>query len=384
MTSTTATPTTTAMTDRLVRLSAEQGQSPWVDNLKRAYLIDGTLAGLVDRGVRGVTSNPTIFQKAIAGSTDYDEQLEALVRSGALAEPAFWTMACDDVSNACDALASVHYGSGGVDGYVSLEVSPGLAHDGPGTTAAARDLHERVAKNNLMVKIPATRECVASIESMISEGRNINVTLIFSLDRYDAVIEAYIAGLEALAGAGGNDLSQVASVASFFISRVDSEVDKRLDGVGTPAALALKGKAAVAQAVLAYQLALRRFSGPRWDALARQGARIQRPLWASTSTKNPSYPDTLYVDALIGPNTVNTLPEPTLEAFADHGTLARTIDGVEAISAAHRVWTDLAAVGVDMADVAETLEREGVASFAKSFDDLLATLATRAGEFTSN
>ena len=235
-----------------------------------------------------------------------------------------------------------------------------------------------------MVKIPATRECVASIESMISEGRNINVTLIFSLDRYDAVIEAYIAGLEALAAVGGNDLSQVASVASFFISRVDSEVDKRLDGVGTPAALALKGKAAVAQAVLAYQLALRRFSGPRWDALARQGARIQRPLWASTSTKNPSYPDTLYVDALIGPNTVNTLPEPTLEAFADHGTLARTIDGVEAISAAHRVWTDLAAVGVDMADVAETLEREGVASFAKSFDDLLATLATRAGEFTSN
>lgn len=380
----TSTTSTTAMTDRLVRLSAEQGQSPWVDNLKRAYLRDGTLAGLVQRGVRGVTSNPTIFQKAIAGSSDYDEQLEALVRGGASAEAAFWTMACDDVSDACDVLATVHQASGGVDGYVSLEVSPGLAQDGPGTTAAARDLHERVAKANLMVKIPATQACVSSIESMIAEGRNINVTLIFSLDRYDAVIEAYIVGLEALVSGGSNDLSGVASVASFFVSRVDSEVDKRLDTVGTPDAMALRGKAAIAQAVLAYQLARRRFSGPRWNALADRGARVQRPLWASTSTKNPAYPDTLYVDALIGPDTVNTLPEPTLEAFADHGTLARTVDSVEAIAAAHQVWTDLARVGVDMADVAQTLEREGVGSFAKSFDDLLASLTKRANEFTSN
>jgi transaldolase len=371
------------MSDRLVALSADFGQSPWVDNLKRAYLRDGTLAGLVARGVRGVTSNPTIFQKAISGSADYDTQMAELFGAGTAPEPTFWTMAADDVSHACDILAGVHQASVGVDGYVSLEVSPALAHDGPGTTAAARDIHERIAKANLMVKIPATAECVSSIEAMIAEGRNINVTLIFSLDRYADVIEAYISGLESMADAGRTDLSGVASVASFFISRVDSEVDKRLDAIGTPEATALKGKAAVAQAVLAYQLALRQFSGPRWNRLAGLGARIQRPLWASTSTKNPSYPDTLYVDTLIGPNTVNTLPEPTLEAFADHGTLARTIDDVSAIADADRVWGALAGVGVDMADVAETLEREGVASFAKSFDDLLASLTARVGEFAA-
>ena len=371
------------MTDRLLALSTEFGQSPWVDNLKRAYLRDGTLAGLVARGVRGVTSNPTIFQKAISGSADYDEQLASLFGGGASPDSAFWTMAADDVSDACDILAAVHQSSAGVDGYVSLEVSPELAHDGPGTTAAARDIHERIAKPNLMVKIPATAPCVASIEAMIAEGRNINVTLIFSLERYGDVIEAYISGLESLVEAGRTDLSDVASVASFFISRVDSEVDKRLDALATPTATALKGKAAVAQAVLAYQLAQRQFSGPRWNALAKLGARVQRPLWASTSTKNPAYPDTLYVDTLIGPDTVNTLPEPTLEAFADHGTLARTIDDVAAIVEAHHVWGALAEAGVDMADVADTLEREGVASFAKSFEDLLASLAARVGEFSS-
>ena len=369
------------MSDRLLLLSSEFGQSPWVDNLKRSYLRDGTLARLVARGVRGVTSNPTIFQKAIAGSADYDEQLGQLFAAGASPDSAFWTMASDDVSDACDALASVHRSSNGVDGYVSLEVSPELANDGPGTTAAARDIHERVAKANLMVKIPATAACVSSIEAMIGEGRNINVTLIFSLERYDAVIEAYISGLESLGEAGTTDLSGVASVASFFISRVDSEVDKRLDAIGTSEALALKGRAAVAQGILAYQLAQRRFSGPRWNRLASMGGRVQRPLWASTSTKNPSYPDTLYVDRLIGPDTVNTLPEPTLEAFADHGTLARTVDSVEAIAEAHQIWTSLAAVGVDMDDVAEVLEREGVSSFAKSFDDLLATLAARVHDF---
>ena len=369
------------MSDRLVSLSSEFGQSPWVDNLKRAYLRDGTLSRLVERGVRGVTSNPTIFQKAIASSDDYDEQLSVLFGEGVSPAAAFWAMADDDVSDACDVLAGVHASSRGVDGYVSLEVSPELAHDGPGTTAAARDIHERVAKANLMVKIPATTQCVSSIEAMISEARNINVTLIFSLSRYDAVIEAYISGLESLADAGSADLSGVASVASFFISRVDSEVDKRLDAIGTEDALALRGRAAIAQGVLAYQLARRRFSGPRWSRLAALGARVQRPLWASTSTKNPAYPDTLYVDSLIGPDTVNTLPEPTLEAFAEHGNLARTVDTVEAIADAHLVWTALAAVGVDMDDVAESLEREGVASFAKSFDDLLAALASRVGEF---
>ena len=371
------------MTERLVALSTDFGQSPWLDNLKRAYLRDGTLAGLVARGVRGVTSNPTIFQKAISGSADYDGQLATLFGSGVSPDVAFWTMAADDVSDACDVLADVHRLSAGVDGYVSLEVSPALALDGPGTTAAARDIHERIAKPNLMVKIPATAPCVSSIEAMIAEGRNINVTLIFSLDRYADVIEAYIAGLESLVEAGRTDLSDVASVASFFISRVDSEVDKRLDALATPAALALRGKAAVAQAVLAYQLAHRQFSGPRWNRLEALGARVQRPLWASTSTKNPAYPDTLYVDSLIGPDTVNTLPEPTLEAFADHGTLARTIDEVAAIANASHVWRALAEVGVDMADVSETLEREGVASFAKSFDDLLASLAARVAEFST-
>jgi transaldolase len=371
------------MSDRLRSLSNDYGQSPWVDNLKRAYLRDGTLAGLVERGVCGVTSNPTIFQKAFAGSTEYDTQITSLVQSDPSTESMFWTIAYDDVSNACDVLAPVYDATKGVDGYVSLEVSPALALDGPGTTAAAREIHEAVAKPNLMVKIPATAPCLESIEAMIGEGRNINVTLIFSLDRYDKVIDAYINGLESLAAAGTTDLSTVASVASFFISRVDSEADKRLDAIGTPEALALKGKAAVTQGVLAYQLFLRRFSGPRWARLAALGARVQRPLWASTSTKNPSYPDTLYVDSLIGPDTVNTLPEPTLEAFADHGTLARTIDTVDAIAAADATWKALASIGVDMDDVAQRIEDEGVASFLKSYDDLIATLATSAATLKS-
>ena len=368
-------------TDRLHALSSEFGQSPWLDNLKREYLADGTLEGLVKRGIRGVTSNPTIFQKAISGSPDYDAQLKVLVEGGSGVEDAYWVMAIDDVRGACDLLAGVHRQSKGVDGYVSLEVSPALAQDGAGTTAAARYLHSTVQRPNLMVKIPATKPCVASIETMIGEGRDINVTLIFSLVRYAEVIEAYIAGLEQLAQTN-SDLSNVASVASFFISRVDSEVDRRLDKVGTPEALALRGKTAVAQGVLAYQLFRRSFSGPRWEKLADLGAHPQRPLWASTSTKNPAYPDTLYVDTLIGPDSVNTLPENTLEALSDHATLARTIDAVAAIAEAHRVWETLPVVGIDMDDVAQVLEEEGVASFSKSFDELLSTLQTRAAEFT--
>ncbi len=368
-------------TNRLRALSAEQGQSPWVDNLKRAYLVDGTLVRLVERGVRGVTSNPTIFQKAIAGSHDYDAQLSELVKAGMSVEDAYWTMAIQDVRGACDVLRPVYNESKGIDGYVSLEVSPTLAEDTNGTTSAARDLHQRVERPNLMVKIPATKPCVSSIQQMITEGRDINVTLIFSLDRYAAVIEAYISGLEAFLSSGAQDLSTVASVASFFISRVDNEVDRRLDAIGTPDALALRGKAAVAQGVLAYQLFLNRFSGPRWERLAVAGARPQRPLWASTSTKNPSYLDTLYVDSLIGPNSVNTLPEPTLEAFDDHGTPARRVDTVVDIAEAHRVWGQLKAVGVDMDAVADVLEGEGVASFVKSFEELLATMQSRSSEF---
>jgi transaldolase len=366
------------MSQRLLDLSAIQGQSPWIDNLKRGFLgANGGLAQLVARGVRGVTSNPTIFQKAIAGSTDYDEQYLQLIGAGSSTEDAYWTMVCQDVADACDLLAPVHTQSRGVDGYVSVEVSPLLADDAAGTASAARGLHERINKPNLMVKIPATRPGVAAIEEMIAEGRSINVTLIFSLERYAAVIEAYIHGLERLLDSGVSDLSGVASVASFFISRVDTETDRRLAAVGTDAAVGLQGKAAVAQGVLAYHLFTERFSGPRWARLAEHGARVQRPLWASTSTKNPSLPDTLYVDTLIGPDTVNTLPDATLEAFADHGTVARTVDTVEAIVDAAQVMAGLREHGVDLGDVAETLEHEGVASFAKSFDELMSTLQSR-------
>lgn len=366
------------MSERLIDLSAKYGQSPWIDNLKRSFLgAGGGLDTLIKRGVRGVTSNPTIFQKAIAGSTDYDAQFKELVAKGLDTEAAYWVMASDDVKAACAQMKPVYDSSNGVDGYVSLEVSPTLAHNTPGTTEAARGLHTSIAVDNLMVKIPATIEGLPAIQQMIAEGRDINVTLIFSIDRYAGVIESYLAGLEAYVASGATDLSGVASVASFFISRVDSEIDKRLDAIGTAEAVALKGKAAVAQGVLAYHLFQREFSGPRWEALAAKGARVQRPLWASTSTKNPSYPDTLYVDTLIGPNTVNTLPDATLEALADHATLSRAVDTVEAIVSAQNVMQSLSAVGIDLADVAAVLEREGVASFAKSFEELMATLESR-------
>ena len=367
--------------DRLNHLYYDQGQSPWLDNLKRSYLTEGNLRDLVARGVRGLTSNPTIFQKAIQGSADYDEQQRALVQSGAPVNDQYWAMVLADINGALDEFAALYDVSFGGDGFVSVEVDPGLAHDGPGTEAAARALHQQVDRPNLMVKIPATVEGVPAIQRMIAEGRNINVTLIFSLERYQQVMDAYIDGLEEYAGAVDADLAHVASVASFFISRVDSEVDARLDAIGTPEALALKGTAAIAQARLAYQAFRRTFSGPRWEALAADGAVVQRPLWASTSTKNPSYPDTLYVDQLIGPDTVNTLPDATLEAFADHGTLARTID--DGVAHAELTWRQLAEVGVSMDDVADKLERDGVASFQKSFAELLDALAEKAEQLRS-
>jgi transaldolase len=258
---------------------------------------------------------------------------------------------------------------------VSVEVAPELARDTDATIAAARRLHERIDQPNLLVKIPATGEGVPAIQAMIAEGRSINITLIFSLARYAEVIDAYLAGLETFAR-GGGDLTSVHSVASFFVSRVDTEVDRRLEAIGTPAALALRGQAAVAQAKLAYRLFQDRFSGPRWQALAVRGARPQRPLWASTSTKNPAYPDTLYVDSLIGPDTVNTLPEATIAAFEDHGTLARTIDS--GVGDAQAVMDGLAEVGVDMDDVGRTLEDQGVASFHQSFAHVLQALQTKA------
>jgi transaldolase len=364
--------------NRLQRLADEFGQSPWLDNLQRSYLTSGQLAAMRDRGVRGLTSNPTIFQKAIQGSADYDEQFSALAADEHPVIDDYWEMVLADIHGACDVFSKVYDRTDGLDGYVSVEVDPGLAHDGAGTETAARLLHERLRRRNLMVKIPATEAGLPAIRQMISEGRNINVTLIFSLDRYAAVMEAYLAGLEAFATDPDADVSRVASVASFFISRVDTEVDRRLEAIGTDEALALRGKAAVAQGHLAYRLFLDTFSGPRWDALAARGARVQRPLWASTGTKNPDYSDVLYVDTLIGPHTVNTLPEATLEAFADHGTLARTVD--QSFQEADRVWQALADVGVDMDDVSAKLEREGVDSFMKSFDELIDALQAKADE----
>lgn len=362
------------MNDRLRRLYDEQGQSPWLDNLRRGYLTSGELAALRDRGVRGLTSNPSIFQKAIQGSTDYDEQFASLAGGSAVDD--YWALVTDDILGACDVFAPVYESSAGVDGYVSVEVDPGLADDGPATERAARALAERIDRPNVMVKIPGTRAGLAPIEQMIAEGRNINVTLIFGLDRYAEVIEAYLRGLERLDATGSPDLSGVASVASFFISRVDTEVDRRLDAIGSDAAAELRGTAAITQARLAYDLFRSAFSGARWDRLATRGARVQRPLWASTSTKDPAYPDTLYVDELIGPDSVNTLPDATLEAFADHGRLERRIDAD--LGVARERWERLVSLGVDMDDVAATLEREGVSSFQKSFDELIGALETKA------
>jgi transaldolase len=360
--------------DRLGQLYHELGQSPWLDNLKRGYLTSGELAALRDRGIRGLTSNPTIFQKAIQGSSDYDEQFRDLVAGGGSIVDDYWALVTRDIRGALDVFEPVWTESKGRDGFVSVEVAPHLARDTDGTTAAARQLHTQIKRPNLMVKIPATAEGIGSIRQMISEGRNINITLIFSLARHAEVIEAYLSGLEAYDG----DLSRVASVASFFISRVDTEVDRRLEGIGTADALALRGKAAVAQGKLAYKLFTEKFSGPRWQALEKRGAQKQRPLWASTSTKNPAYPDTLYVDELIGPDTVNTLPDATIDAFVEHGTLERRVD--RDVEAAEATWAALERVGIDMDDVARQLEDEGVASFEKSFGELLSSLQAKAAD----
>jgi transaldolase len=363
---------------KLHDLFSEQGQSPWIDNLTRPSVRGGGLEKLVDDGIRGVTSNPTIFQKSMAGSDAYDDDFRRLIARDSV-ENAFWDMAIDDITGACAILRPVYDQSGGADGFVSLEVSPALADQTDPTIEAARNLHERIARPNLMVKIPATREGVPAIQRMISEGRNINVTLIFSLSRYAEVIEAYLSGLEALASAGG-DLAQVHSVASFFVSRVDTEVDRRLEKAGGDPELA--GKAAVAQAKLAYELFQRSFQGPRWEQLARAGAHRQRPLWASTSTKNPKYPDLLYVDSLIGPHTVDTMPDATVTAFLDHGEVRRTVD--EGVDEARAHLDRLADAGIDMADVSRVLEEEGVSSFMKSFEELIQALSDKANAISGS
>ena len=366
---------------RLQDLYEIGGQSPWLDNLRRDWLEGGQLAELIALGVRGITSNPTIFANAISGQDTYDDQFRSLMKDHTV-ESAYWEMAITDILNALAMLRPLYDESDGEDGYVSLEVSPAQAHETEATLKAARDLHQRIAQPNLFVKVPATKEGVPAIETLIGEGHSINVTLIFGLDRYDEVMEAYLRGLEALVAAGREDeLKKVASVASFFVSRVDTEVDRRLETLdkGDAAVLGLRGTAAVAQAQTAYQHFHRTFAGDRWEALRAKGARVQRPLWASTSTKNPAYYDLLYVDSLIGPASVNTMPEPTLRAFESHGTLKRTVDADpdEATAALAR----LAEAGIDMLDVEQTLEDEGVHSFAKSFDELLQSLSDKAATF---
>ncbi|MCB1256125.1 MAG: transaldolase [Microthrixaceae bacterium] len=358
----------------LHRLFEEQGQSPWLDNIRREWLHSGEMLGWIEKGVRGVTANPSIFQKAIADNDAYDAQLRELKDSGASIEDIYWTLVVTDIIDALDLFGDLYRNSGGGDGYVSVEVSPLLANDTSGTVAQARELWDRIQRPNLFVKIPATAEGIPAIRQMIGEGRNINVTLIFSLDRYEEVMEAYIAGLEDALAAGTEDLSKIASVASFFISRVDTEIDRRLDATGSDVD-ALKGKAAVAQGQIAYELFTKKFSGERWDALVAKGAKVQRPLWASTSTKNPAYPDTLYVDTLIGPDTVNTLPEATIDAFSDHGVVGRTIDSD--ITGAHKYWDEIGEL-VDLPDVAVVLENEGVSAFNKAFHELIESLTDKA------
>lgn len=360
---------------RLQRLYTEQRQSPWLDNLTRAYLRDGTLAAFVADGIRGVTANPTILAKAIEGSDAYDEQFGTLIAQGSTVEDAYWELAERDVADAAELLRPTYDNSDGTDGFVSIEVAPELAHDTENTITAAGCLHHRIARPNVFVKIPATAEGIPAIEAMIGTGVSINITLIFSLARYEQVIEAYLRGLELLIARGG-DPTAVRSVASFFVSRVDTEVDQRLEQIGNKAALALRGRAAIAQAQLAYRIFGERFSGERWEKLAASGAQVQRPLWASTSTKNLDYPDTVYIDRLIGPDTVNTLPEATITAFEDHGTLARTVDAV--VEAPDTVMRDLTAVGIDMDDVGRTLEDRGIASFHHSFAGLLTTFRAKA------
>jgi transaldolase len=362
---------------KLRQLHDSHGQSPWLDNLRRDWLVDGELARWVERGVRGVTSNPSIFQKAMSGGSAYDEQFEQLLVEGHTPTEAYWAMVTADIEDTLALLRPVYDASGGQDGFVSLELAPEMARDTAASIAAARGFHTAIPQPNLFIKIPATDEGVPAVQRMIAEGRSINITLIFSLERYAEVMEAYVSGLEELAVAEPErDLSDVASVASFFISRVDVEVDRRLDALGTDEARTLKGKAAVAQGKLAYRLFRETFRGPRWDALVARGARVQRPLWASTSTKDPSLPDTLYVDTLIGPDTVNTMPEATLEAFEDHGVLGATVE--QGVDEAEGVFARLAELGVDTDDVSRVLEDEGVAAFAKAFDELITTLEGKA------
>ncbi len=362
------------MTDRLKKLH-DAGVSIWLDNIDRTMIHSGDLEQRIrEDSLTGMTSNPTIFQKALASGEAYDDQL---LSSGAGLEPwqAFELVETEDVRDACDAFAAVFTSTRGADGYVSIEVSPGVSHSADATVEEARRLWKTVDRPNVMVKVPGTEEGALAVRRLIAEGINVNITLLFAIAAHERVIEAYLAGLEDRA-AKGQPLDTIASVASFFVSRVDSEIDKRLEELQKTASAAekdrlemLKGRAAIANAKLAYRLFRSKFTGARWDALAAKGARLQRPLWASTSTKNPKYRDVMYVEELIGPDTVNTMPPATIEAFRDHGEIESGV--TSKVGAAEGLLKELEAAGISIRDVTDKLLVEGIASFQKSFDELL-------------
>jgi transaldolase len=364
----------------LHKLSA-QGQSVWIDSLSRHMLDSGELKRLMkEDAVVGVTTNPTIFQKAISQGDDYDDQIKELLETETDPKEIFLNLSARDVEAALDLFSAVHE-ENSQDGYVSWEVDPTLAYDREGTFDEAMRLFEWIPKSNLYVKIPATKPGLGAIEECVAHEKNINVTLIFSLQRYVEVAEAYIRGLERLVARGGNP-ANVHSVASFFVSRVDTEADKRLEAVGSKDALALRGKLAIANAKLAYEHYQEAFSGARWEFLAGKGANPQRCLWASTSTKNPEYRDVMYVEELIGPSTVNTMPEETIRAFQDHGEV-RGDTVTKGVKKAHKLIEELAAVGVDYDDISETLELEGVQKFADSFEELLEGVRSKRGQLAA-
>jgi transaldolase len=366
------------MTTNRLHALHEAGQSLWLDFIDRTILRNGELARRIrDDALTGMTSNPTIFEKALAEGTEYDEQIVG-APPGLTAWDLFELVETTDVRTACDIFADTHRSEQGRDGFVSIEVSPGVSNDATASIAEAKRLWTTVARPNVMVKIPGTVEGARAVRALIADGVNVNITLLFSIEAHRRVIDAYMAGLEDRVSAG-QDISRLASVASFFVSRVDTEVDKRLDAIAANGdaatkdrAMSLKGRAAIANAKLAYQLFREMFASERWAALAARGARLQRPLWASTSTKNPAYRDVVYVEELIGPDTVNTMPPATIEAFRNHGVVARTVD--ENVREAERVMAQLAEVGIDFDDVTDTLLADGLASFQKSFDSLIAGL----------
>jgi len=363
------------MTNPLVALG-DLGQSPWYDYITRDLVRGGELARLIaEDGLLGMTSNPTIFEKAVSGSALYDDDIRRLAAEGRTAAQIFEALAVADVQEACDAFAGVHRRTDGVDGLVSLEVSPTLAQDTEATVAEARRLWAAVNRANAMIKIPGTLEGLPAVTRCLAEGINVNVTLLFSVERYRQVIEAFLQGVEQAAAVRPDVVGRLASVASFFVSRLDGKVDGWLDANG--GARALRGTAAIANACAAYGVFQETFRGPRWEALAARGARVQRALWASTSTKDPAYPDVYYVEALVAPQTVNTLPPATFDAYRDHGQPAIRIGA--GVARAPGQLRALAAAGIDLAAITQTLEVEGVKSFATSYADLLAGIEAKAG-----